>query len=123
AFGHSATSPQHGAHNTHLYPACKAKNRIKINGLVPGPSLSGSAGKSPRDAPQDRKSTRLNSSYVKSSYAAFFLKKEVSLSREVVSNSACSCVCDRCCLRAFPTRRSSDLRLRPLGHLSATRGA
>src|SRR5436305_1698890 len=66
----------------------------------------------------DRKSTRLNSSHVRISYAVFCLKKKIdpgfayhtinsiSISALFVERSA-----DHLDLHSFPTRRSSDLRV------------
>src|SRR5699024_2535495 len=76
-----------------------------------------------RQTPQDRKSTRLNSSHVSISYAVFCLKKKTLLCENRYSSSCISCSPSpdhprflflyaprppRCPL-SFPTRRSSDL--------------
>src|SRR5690606_40944326 len=49
--------------------------RVRVRAGDRGPTRS-APGPYPRHVPQDRKSTRLNSSHVKSSYAVFCLKKK-----------------------------------------------
>src|SRR5437667_48000 len=45
----------------------------------PGPLLRARSGQHPAGGGQDRKSTRLNSSHITSSYAVFCLKKKISM--------------------------------------------